>query len=514
MELPAQIGKYEVVGLIGRGGMGVVYKARDNTLGRPVALKVMTGDLAADTETRVRFVREARSVSMLQHANIVVVYELGEHDSSPYIAMEFLEGEPLDHLIRSGLPFSLLEKIDVTLQVAKALEYAHNRGVIHRDIKPSNIMRMHDSTVKVVDFGIAHLTDQTITRTGMVLGTPAYLAPEQLNGLGIDRRTDIFSLGVVLYQLLTGKLPFEGTNTAETIMKILLEPPPRLPHQGDVNPPDLQQIVDQALAKKKEERFQSCSEMAEVLARLRNNLAAQMALEQLQRQDATATALAYQPQEPTAGALPTGVAACRPPIQTTGVAWNKPLQQIGQATVSQIPVCEESHPSVKVGGTRLKWALACLAIVVGAASLYSWLTRNSASSSLPVMTSGGSSSATSRVDDTQVTLSPNTAHILSGNRLDFFAAVSGKNDMELIWSVKEGDRGGKVVVRDERGSGRQNSFRAVYIAPNAPGKYHVVVSTKAEPHKSAIAEVTVTTRSLSPSTTPVKQQPQSESPYQ
>src|SRR5215469_5229819 len=393
MGLPVQIGKYEIVGLIGRGGMGVVYKARDNTLGRPVALKVMTGDLAADTETRVRFVREARSVSVLQHANIVVVYELGEHDSSPYIAMEFLEGEPLDHLIRSGVPFSLLEKIDIILQVAKALEYAHNRGVIHRDIKPSNIMRMHDSTVKVVDFGIAHLTDQTITRTGMVLGTPAYLAPEQLNGLGIDRRTDIFSLGVVMYQLLSGKLPFEGTNTAETMMKILLEPPPRLSHQGDMNLPTLQQIVDQALAKKKEERFQSCSEMAEALARLRKNLSARTALEQLQRQDATATALASQPQGPMAGAVPTGVASCRPLIRPD-VTRNKPLQQIGQATVSQIPRCAESHPLVKVGGNRLKWALACLAIVVGAASLYSWLTRtsNSASSSLPMMTSGGSSS--------------------------------------------------------------------------------------------------------------------------
>lgn len=243
----------------------MVYQARDTVLGRLVALKVMTSDLVGQPEVHVRFLREARSVAALQHPNIVVVHDLGEHNGIPFIAMEFLDGDPLDCLIRNRVPLTLPDKVDIVLQVAKALQYAHGRGAIHRDIKPGNIVRLRDGTVKVVDFGIAHLADQTITKTGMVLGTLAYLAPEQLRGEAIDRRTDIFSLGVVLYQLLSGKLPFEGTNTAEVMMKILLESPPSLAKVGNVTPPELEPIVDKALAKRKEDRYQSCAELIEAL---------------------------------------------------------------------------------------------------------------------------------------------------------------------------------------------------------------------------------------------------------
>jgi len=313
MEVPVQIGKYEIIGLIGRGGMGVVYQGRDNALGRLVALKVMTSDLALDPEVHLRFLREARSVAALQHPNIVVVYELGEHNGSPFIAMEFLDGEPLDRLIRNHVPLTMLQKTDIILEVAKALQYAHDKGVIHRDVKPGNIMRLRDGSVKVVDFGIAHLADQTITKTGMVMGTLAYLAPEQLNGEGIDGRTDIFSLGVVLYELLSGKLPFEGASTAETIMKILLEPPPPLPRVGDVNPLELQPIVDKALAKKKEERYQSCSEFAEGLTRLRKKFEVLATLEderkallaQLETQGAATPSSRAQPKAAVAGVAPT-----------------------------------------------------------------------------------------------------------------------------------------------------------------------------------------------------------------
>jgi serine/threonine protein kinase len=272
MEQPRYIGKYEILGLIGKGGMGCVYRARDSILDRLVALKVISSEISADNEIHSRFLREARAVAALQHANIVVVHELGQHQGDPFIAMEFLDGEPLDRVIRDQKPLTNFEKCGIVVQVANALHYAHEKGVIHRDVKPANIMRMNDGSVKVVDFGIVHLADQTITKSGMVLGTLNYLAPEQLNGEGIDRRTDIFSLGVVLYQLLSGRLPFEGASTAETMMKILMQPAPAFPSIEDSTPREFQLILDKALAKKRDDRFQTCLELATALGGVKYRL--------------------------------------------------------------------------------------------------------------------------------------------------------------------------------------------------------------------------------------------------
>jgi serine/threonine protein kinase len=204
--VPAKIGKYDVLGVIGRGGMGVVYQAKDPHLDRQVAIKMITGAFSENQDMLKRFFREAQSLASLQHPNIVTVFDLGDLGGVPYFVMEYLEGEGLDSVLANRRPLNLLEKIALMVQVCNGLSCAHRRGVVHRDIKPANIMICKDGGIKIFDFGIAHAGHTTLTRTGEVLGTLRYMAPEQVNSKSTDSRTDIFSTGVVLYQLITDHL--------------------------------------------------------------------------------------------------------------------------------------------------------------------------------------------------------------------------------------------------------------------------------------------------------------------
>jgi serine/threonine protein kinase len=289
---PMRIGAYDIVSVIGRGGMGTVYKATDPRIDRSVAVKVLTA-AADDPDLLLRFYREAKYTGSLQHQNIVTVYELGHQDGVPYLVMEYLEGVSLEALIASGRPMPIAEKLKIILQVCSGLSYAHKRDLVHRDIKPANIVILENGTAKIVDFGIARLGGNRVTRTGHVVGSLNYMSPEQLNGnVEVDLRTDVYSVGVVLFQLLTGVLPFDGGSTAATLMKIVQEPPPPLGKYLKGCPPELEAITQKALAKNREERYASADDFALDLGRLQQQYEKQLladylqqAAESLQRKD-------------------------------------------------------------------------------------------------------------------------------------------------------------------------------------------------------------------------------------
>ena len=263
-----QIGKYQVLGVLGVGGMGVVYRGMDKSVGREVAIKTLTEGTA---ELRQRFQLEARS-GVLNHPNIVTVYDFGEQDGNPYIVMEYVQGDSLENLLRAGKQFTLIEKLEMVRQACLGLGYAHQKGVIHRDIKPANLMIQPDGNVKIVDFGVARLQSQSgQTQTGMVIGTFHYISPERLLGKQADGRADIWSLGCILYLLLTGRLPFPGDDPA-TLHRVIREPHDALSTMLSGYPPALDHVIDRALAKDPDERYESGEEMAADLEGINDDL--------------------------------------------------------------------------------------------------------------------------------------------------------------------------------------------------------------------------------------------------
>ncbi|HEX6101032.1 MAG TPA: protein kinase [Thermoanaerobaculia bacterium] len=270
---PNMVGRYRVLSLIGAGGMGEVYLADDEKLGRRVAIKILPEAVSRDEEAKLRMLREARAVAALDHPNVCTIFEVGEQEGRPWIAMQFIEGETLfDRMKQSRL--SPAECLDVGMQVAAALDEAHSHGVIHRDIKPMNIMLTLRGNVKVLDFGLAKFdgrldpsTDMLKSRTGIVTGTAPYMSPEQLRGAPVDARSDIFSLGVVLYEMATGNRPFERASTVATITAILFEEPEPIAEPAFVS---LGPVVRRAMAKEPSKRFATSRMVLEALQDLRN----------------------------------------------------------------------------------------------------------------------------------------------------------------------------------------------------------------------------------------------------
>lgn len=274
---PKAIGRFEIEGVLGRGAMGVVYLARDPVIGRKVALKTLVLPEGADEaeEFRIRFLREAQAAGILNHPGIVTVYDAGVDEATglSYIAMEFVEGKSLRDLMRQGYPFSYSDVARIGAALAVALDYAHAKGVVHRDIKPANILITDQGAVKITDFGVARLATSSLTTTGQFIGTPNYMSPEQVTGSPVDGRSDLFSLGVVLFELLTGKRPFAGESVTEVSYKIVHEPPPVPSQLRPGLPPAFNPIILKLLEKKPENRYARGLEVARALEALRRVLA-------------------------------------------------------------------------------------------------------------------------------------------------------------------------------------------------------------------------------------------------
>lgn len=271
----SQIGRYEVLGELGQGAMGVVYKAKDPLIDRVVAIKTINLGLALDEkeEYEGRFYQEAKAAGRLNHPNIVTIYDVGKSGDVAYIAMEFLQGRELRDIMNDSGMLPVDQVLDIVAQVAQGLAYAHEHDIVHRDVKPSNIMVVRDGHVKITDFGIARMASSAVrTQTGMVLGSPKYMSPEQVMGKAIDQRSDIFSLGVMLYEMLTGQAPFSGENV-NAIMYQTLNAVPAPPSTLNPAVPEMANfIVAKALAKKLEDRYRNAKDLAVDLRACRDTL--------------------------------------------------------------------------------------------------------------------------------------------------------------------------------------------------------------------------------------------------
>src|SRR5437588_6907026 len=301
-------GRYRIVRKLGTGGMANVYLAEDEVLGRRVAIKILNDRHAGDEQFIERFRREAKNAAALSHPNIVSIYDRGEAEGTYYIAMEYLDGRSLKELIVSRGPAPVNVAIDYVRQILAALRFAHRHGIVHRDIKPHNVLVDAEGRLKVTDFGIARAGASQMTEAGSIIGTAQYLSPEQAKGSPVDQTSDLYSVGVVLYELLTGTVPFGGDTPVEIAMKHLSSvPEPPSAHRAEI-PRDLDYVVMRALAKDPAERYQSAEEMSADLARVQRGSHVSPATEE------AATAIISRPPPVVSPAASTAVTRQQPPV--------------------------------------------------------------------------------------------------------------------------------------------------------------------------------------------------------
>nr|MDQ3821206.1 serine/threonine-protein kinase [Acidobacteriota bacterium] len=366
-----RFGRYEIRSQIGAGGMGEVYMALDTKLGRTVALKFLPAEVASDQKRMQRFIQEAHAVSALNHPNIITIHEIEQDAPVPFIATEFIEGITLrDRMARGQMKIE--EALDVAIQAASALSAAHAKEIVHRDIKPENIMLREDGYVKVLDFGLAKLMEKQVTSpeavtqihtdVGAVIGTARYMSPEQARGLEIDGRTDIFSLGIVLYEMIAGESPFAGGTNHEVVASILKEEPPPIYNYVSDAPLRLQEILTKALAKDRNERYQTAREFLEDLRALRLDLELEVKL-----------ALA-------------GEAVTGEGVHTTGRGAGRFLTRTGSTPMSRPNLSEILHSSDYSRRRRMTTiSVAVFAVVIAALSFWYFMRPVQAINSVAVL---------------------------------------------------------------------------------------------------------------------------------
>lgn len=428
------IGSYEVHSFISRGGMGEVYLAEDKRLGRKVALKLLPASFTTDLDRLRRFEQEARAASALNHPNIITIYEISQTSGTHVIATEFVEGETLRHrLSRSEL--SLSEALNVAMQIADALSAAHKAGIIHRDIKPENVMLRPDGYVKVLDFGLAKLSEQaspavaaeapTIqvkTGSGIVIGTAGYMSPEQARGLGVDNRSDIFSLGAVIYEMIARRKPFEGETPSDTLASILKTEPPPLARIAPGVPAELVRIVNKSLRKDREERYQVVKDLWLDLKALKQELDFQANFDRSGAGDLVATGTASMvPGEPTATLLGTR--------QTTS---RSAISNISESISVEI----KRH---KLGAT-LTLAAVVLLVAGGGFGIYKWLNRASPVEHFSEVRLSRLTNSGNAID---ATISPDgkyVVYVLSDRSSQslYIRQVSTANDTEIVPPARVG----------------------------------------------------------------------------
>jgi len=447
---------YHLISLLGVGGMGEVYLARDTKLGREVAIKVLPAGFASSND-RLRFEREARAASALNHPNILTIYEIREADEQLFIVAEFVDGETLRRRMKKGR-LKLGEVLDVAIQVANALSAAHAAGIVHRDIKPENVMLRRDALVKVLDFGLAKLADTQTTSTGpeevtlqwlntepgLVLGTHAYMSPEQARGLPVDARTDIWSLGVVLYEMVSGRPPFVGETPTDVVVAIVEKEPPAISKFLAAVPPELERIVRKALRKDPNERYQIAKEMAIDLRSLRKDLEGDSQLDRSVAPSATGGSAT------ASGAESVAVATGRDQAINTDQLQASRLTTVGLPSVRRSPWAR-----------RLALAALLLILIAGVLAIYKFINRSETARV-----------RFQRINVTKLTTNGNALFASISPDGKYVAYVKSENGKESLWLRQVGSAGNLEVAPP-----REGHYLGVAFSPDGSSIYYGYATT-------------------------------------